>query len=67
MALTFSLFLPTGFGQELASFNELVQAFETLTGLAATAEQSGFEAMGDMYVQLRRGQPVDARVRALRR
>jgi F420-dependent oxidoreductase-like protein len=45
MALTFSLFLPTGFGQELASFDDPVQAFDTLADLATTAEQNGFEAV----------------------
>lgn len=45
MALTFSLFLPTGFGQELASFDDPVQAFDTLAELTTTAEEAGFEAV----------------------
>ncbi|ADB30254.1 Luciferase-like monooxygenase [Kribbella flavida DSM 17836] len=45
MPLAFSLFLPTGFGQELASFDDPVEAAAVVTRLAETAEEAGFAAV----------------------
>ncbi|MEU8614545.1 LLM class F420-dependent oxidoreductase [Actinoplanes sp. NPDC048791] len=42
MALTFSIFLPTGFGQEFARFTDPVQAYATLTGIARAADELGY-------------------------
>jgi F420-dependent oxidoreductase-like protein len=45
MPLKFSLFLPTGFGQDLAGFTDPHQAYAVLVELVRTAEESGFDAV----------------------
>ncbi|GAA1609377.1 LLM class F420-dependent oxidoreductase [Kribbella sancticallisti] len=45
MPLKFSLFLPTGFGQDLAGFADPRQAYDVLVELVRTAEESGYEAV----------------------
>ena len=45
MPLEFSLFLPTGFGQELAPFDDPVEAAGVIRSLAETAEETGFAAV----------------------
>jgi alkanesulfonate monooxygenase SsuD/methylene tetrahydromethanopterin reductase-like flavin-dependent oxidoreductase (luciferase family) len=42
VALTFSIFLPTGFGQEFARFTDPVQAYATLTRIARAADELGY-------------------------
>jgi hypothetical protein len=48
MSIKYGLFLPVGFVQELAEIPNPVEAYETLTRWAQTAEQSGYdyEAVG---------------------
>lgn len=43
--MKYSIFLPTGFGQEFASFPDPVEAYETLTHLAQTADRLGYETL----------------------
>ncbi|WP_460523419.1 LLM class F420-dependent oxidoreductase [Flindersiella endophytica] len=43
--MKFSLYLPMGFGQELASFGDPIEAYEVLTELARTADEVGFETV----------------------
>jgi F420-dependent oxidoreductase-like protein len=43
--MKYSIFLPTGFGQELARIPDPVQAFETLTEIAVTADEAGYETV----------------------
>jgi F420-dependent oxidoreductase-like protein len=45
MSLTFSLFLPTGFGGELAAYDDPAEALAAVTGLAQAAEEAGFAAV----------------------
>jgi F420-dependent oxidoreductase-like protein len=45
MTMKYSIFLPTGFAQEFARIPDPVQAYETLTEIAVTAEQSGYDAL----------------------
>jgi F420-dependent oxidoreductase-like protein len=45
MSVTFSLFLPTGFAQDLAPYTDPVEAAEVLIGLVRTAEETGFETV----------------------
>jgi len=45
MSLKYGLFLPQGFTQELAGIKDPVEAYETLTRLAQTADQSGYDAV----------------------
>jgi F420-dependent oxidoreductase-like protein len=45
MPLEFSLFLPTGFGQELAPYDDPVEAAGVLGTLVQTAEETGFAAV----------------------
>lgn len=45
MSLTFSIFLPTGFGQEFARIPDPVEAYETLTRVAQAADESGYETL----------------------
>lgn len=45
MSVKFSLFLPTGFGQDLAGFSDPQQALDVLIELVRTAEETGFEAV----------------------
>jgi F420-dependent oxidoreductase-like protein len=45
MPLKFSLFLPTGFGGDLAGFEDPLQAYDVLVELVKTAEETGFEAV----------------------
>ena len=43
--MKFSIFVPTGFGQEFAGIPDPVEAYETLTRLAQTADRLGYEAL----------------------
>ncbi|WP_432940533.1 TIGR03560 family F420-dependent LLM class oxidoreductase [Kribbella sp. CA-253562] len=45
MSLTFSLFLPTGFGGELAAYDDPAEALAAVTGVAQAAEEAGFAAV----------------------
>jgi F420-dependent oxidoreductase-like protein len=45
MPLQFSLFLPTGFGQEFAPYDDPVEAAGVLGTLVETAEETGFAAV----------------------
>ncbi|EFH80990.1 LLM class F420-dependent oxidoreductase [Ktedonobacter racemifer] len=45
MTLKYGLFLPQGFTHELAGFQDPVEAYETLTHLAQTADQSGYDSV----------------------
>jgi F420-dependent oxidoreductase-like protein len=45
VATTFSIFLPTGFGQEFAGIPDPVDAYETLTQLARTADGLDYETL----------------------
>ena len=45
MSLTFSIFLPTGFGQEFAHVPDPVEAYEALTRVAQAADESGYETL----------------------
>ena len=45
MPLKFSLFLPTGFGQDLAGYTDPAEALAVLGGLVQTAEECGLEAV----------------------
>jgi F420-dependent oxidoreductase-like protein len=45
MALTYGIFLPQGFGRELAGIKDSIEAYETLTRVAQTADASGYEAV----------------------
>ncbi len=45
MSLTYGLFLPVGFVGELASFKDPIQAYETLTHMAQTADELGYETV----------------------
>jgi F420-dependent oxidoreductase-like protein len=41
----YSIFLPTGFAREFARIPDPVQAYETLTEIAVTAEDAGYDAL----------------------
>jgi alkanesulfonate monooxygenase SsuD/methylene tetrahydromethanopterin reductase-like flavin-dependent oxidoreductase (luciferase family) len=43
--MKYSVFLPTGFGREFARIPDPVQAYETLTEIAVTAEETGYHAL----------------------
>ncbi len=45
MSLKYGLFLPQGFVKELAGIKDPVEAYETLTCLAQTADESGYESV----------------------
>lgn len=45
MPLKYSLFLPTGFAQDLAGFADPREAYDLLLELVAAAEQGGFDAV----------------------
>lgn len=45
MSLKYGLYLPQGFVHELAGFTNPVEAYETLTRLAQTADQSGYDSV----------------------
>ncbi len=45
MSLKYGLFLSTGFAQELAGIKDPVEAYETLTRWAQTADQSGYDSV----------------------
>ncbi len=45
MSMKFSLFLPQGSIKELAGLKDPVEAYETMTGVAQTAEEVGFDAV----------------------
>src|SRR5947209_10434131 len=45
MSLKYGLYLPQGFTQELAGIEDPVEAYETLTRLAQTADQSGYDSV----------------------
>jgi len=45
MPFKYSLFLPTGFAQDLGGFTDPVEAYELLLELVAAAEQGGFDAV----------------------
>lgn len=44
MSLSFGIFLPVGFGQELAQFTDAAEAAQLLIDLTETAEEAGFGA-----------------------
>jgi F420-dependent oxidoreductase-like protein len=41
----YSIFLPTGFGQEFAGIADPVEAYETLTRVAKAADETGYESL----------------------
>jgi F420-dependent oxidoreductase-like protein len=43
--MKYSIFLPTGFAREFARVPDPVQAYETLTDIAVTAEETGYETV----------------------
>jgi F420-dependent oxidoreductase-like protein len=45
MSLKYGLYLPQGFVHELTGFTNPVEAYETLTRLAQTADQSGYDSV----------------------
>jgi len=45
MSLKYGLFLPQGYVQELAGIKDPVEAYETLTRWAQTADQSGYDSV----------------------
>jgi len=45
MTMTFSIFLPSGFGQEFAGIPDPVEAYETLTRVAQAADALGYETL----------------------
>src|SRR5437763_10803035 len=45
MSLKYGLYLSPGFAQELAGIKDPVEAYETLTRLAQTADQSGYDSV----------------------
>lgn len=45
MSIKYSVFLPTGFGQELAHIPDPVEAYETLTRMAQAADELGYETL----------------------
>src|SRR5260221_6902690 len=45
MSIKYGLFLPQGFRQERAGIKDPVEAYETLTRLAQTADQSGYDSV----------------------
>ena len=45
MSLKYGLFLSSGFAQELAGIKDPVEAYETLTRWAQTADQSGYDSV----------------------
>ncbi|SRR6266700_2814542 len=45
MSLKYSVYLSTGFVGELASFKDPIKAYETLTHVAQTADELGFETV----------------------
>jgi F420-dependent oxidoreductase-like protein len=45
MSLKYSVYLSTGFVGELASFEDPIEAYETLTHVAQTADELGFETV----------------------
>ncbi len=45
MSLKYSVYLSTGFVGELASFQDPIEAYETLTRVAQTADELGFETI----------------------
>ena len=45
MSLKYGLFLSSGFAQELAGIKDPVEAYETLTCWAQTADQSGYDSV----------------------
>lgn len=45
MSLDFSVFLPTGFGQEFAAIADPVEAYQRLTEVAKAADELGFHTL----------------------
>ncbi|MFC0629466.1 LLM class F420-dependent oxidoreductase [Kribbella deserti] len=45
MTLTFSIFLPSGFGQDFAHFGDPIEAYEAVTTVARAADELGYEAL----------------------
>jgi F420-dependent oxidoreductase-like protein len=45
MSLKYSIYLPQGVGKELAGFKDPVEAYETLTHVAQTADEYGYESV----------------------
>jgi len=45
MSLKYGLFLSSGFAQELSGIKDPVEAYETLTRWAQTADQSGYDSV----------------------
>lgn len=45
MSLTYGIFLPQGFGMELAGIKDPIEAYETLTRVAQAADTSGYETI----------------------
>src|SRR5690242_20274278 len=45
MSLKYSFYLSTGFVGELANFKDPIEAYETLTRVAQTADELGFETV----------------------
>ncbi len=45
MSLKYGLYLSPGFAQELAGIKDPVEAYETLTRWAQTADQSGYDSV----------------------
>src|SRR5260221_7465663 len=45
MSLKYSLFLPQGVTKELAGIKDPVEAYETMTRVAQTADESGYESV----------------------
>lgn len=43
--MQFSIFLPTGFGQEFAGIADPVEAFESVTRIARAADETGYETL----------------------
>lgn len=45
MSLEYGLYLPVGFVGELASFEDPIEAYETLTTMAQAADERGYETV----------------------
>jgi alkanesulfonate monooxygenase SsuD/methylene tetrahydromethanopterin reductase-like flavin-dependent oxidoreductase (luciferase family) len=55
MSLKYGLFLSQGFALELAGIKDPVEAYETLTRWAQTADQSGYDSV---WIPARASAPV---------
>ena len=49
MSLTYSLQMPQGFIQELKGIHDPIEAYETLTSVAQTAEEYGYTTVWTAY------------------